>query len=82
MRIILPEARARLHAHYCDPVRLSDFWWRMERNFGVSYARSMAVDYRVPALGATVQEALERGDAPMSVWRAVCQEFDVAASLR
>lgn len=54
----------------------------MERNFGVSYARSMAVDYRVPALGATVQEALERGDAPQSVWRAVCQEFDVAASLR
>jgi hypothetical protein len=53
----------------------------MERRFGESYARSLAADYRVTVLGATVNEALERGDAPKSVWRAVCQEFDVSPRL-
>jgi hypothetical protein len=63
-------------------VRLSEFWQRMEQGFGRTYARSMAADYRVSLLGATVDEALARGDSPKSVWRAVCQEFDVAANLR
>jgi hypothetical protein len=61
---------------------MSDFWWRMERSFGAGYARSMAADFRVSVLGATVQEALDRGDSPKAVWRAVCQEFDVAPALR
>jgi hypothetical protein len=30
----------------------------------------------VNSLGATVVDALERGDSPQLVWRAVCQEFD------
>jgi hypothetical protein len=63
-------------------VRLSDFWQRMELRFGVGYAQSVAADYRVTALGATVVEALERGDSPKSVWRAVCQEFEVSSKLR
>ena len=54
----------------------------MEARFGSTYARSLAADYRVSALGATVNEAIERGDPPKSVWRAVCQEFDVAQKLR
>jgi len=62
-------------------VRLSDFWQRMELRFGAGYARSMAADYRVTLLGATVNEALARGDAPKSVWRAVCQEFEVSSTL-
>ncbi len=63
-------------------MRLSEFWYRMEQRFGVVYARSLAADYRVPELGATVDEALERGDSPKAVWRAVCGEFEVSSSLR
>jgi hypothetical protein len=63
-------------------VRLSDFWQRMELRFGSTYARSMAADYRVSVLGATVNEALARGDSPKSVWRAICQEFEVSSNLR
>jgi hypothetical protein len=54
----------------------------MEARFGSTYAHSLASDYRVPALGATVDEAIERGDTPKSVWRAICQEFDVPQKLR
>ena len=54
----------------------------MEARFGSAYARSLAADYRVPGLGATVNDAIERGDSPKSVWRAVCQEFDVPQKLR
>ena len=71
-----------MHGYYAGLVRLSDFWWRMERRFGESYARSLAADYRVSALGATVNEALERGDPPKAIWRAVCQELDVPSGLR
>jgi len=59
-------------------MRISDFWKRMEARFGVTYAHSLAADYRVSLLGATVNEALERGDSPKSVWQAVCQELEVA----
>ncbi len=61
---------------------MSDFWKRMEARFGAGYAHSLAADYRVNSLGATVQEALARGDSAQSVWRAVCQEFDVPQRLR
>jgi hypothetical protein len=54
----------------------------MEQRFGVAYARSIAHDYRLPALGATVNEALERGDSAKFVWRAICAEFEVASHLR
>lgn len=63
-------------------MRLSDFWHRMERRFGVGYARSIAADYRLPQFGATVDEALERGEPARDVWRAVCDEFGVPAQLR
>jgi len=54
----------------------------MEQRFGSSYARSIAADYRISVLGATVNEAFDRGDSPKSVWRAVCQEFEVSPKLR
>lgn len=63
-------------------MRLSEFWQRMETRFGSSYARSLAADYRVTGLGATVNDAIERGDSPKLVWRAVCQEFEVPQKLR
>lgn len=54
----------------------------MEARFGTTYAHSLAADYRVTALGGTVNEAIERGDPPKAVWRAICLEFDVAQKLR
>ena len=54
----------------------------MDVRFGPTYARSVAADYRVPLLGSTVNEALERGVPAKDVWRAVCDEFDVPSSLR
>jgi hypothetical protein len=54
----------------------------MEARFGTTYARSVAADYRLPALGATVDEALAQGVEAKQVWRAVCAEFDVPSRLR
>ena len=56
-------------------VRLSEFWQRMDAQFGTVYAHSVAKDYRVPALGRTVDDALESGVPAKQVWRAVCAEF-------
>ena len=64
-----------------DAVRLTEFWTRMDERFGRAYARSLAADYRLPALGATVDEAFARGDEAKAVWRAVCAEFDVPSHL-
>jgi hypothetical protein len=63
-------------------VRLTDFWNRMETRFGAVYARSLAADYRLPLLGATVNDALEQGVEAKQIWRAVCAEFEVPTSLR
>jgi Protein of unknown function (DUF3046) len=54
----------------------------MDERFGAAYARSVAADYRLPLLGATVDDALARGDDAKDVWRAVCAEFEVPAHLR
>ena len=63
-------------------MRLTDFWNRMEERFGATYARSVAADYRLPALGVTVDEAIAAGVETKDVWRAVCDEFDMPAHLR
>jgi Protein of unknown function (DUF3046) len=62
-------------------MRLTDFWNRMEERFGATYARSVAADYRLPALGATVDEAIAAGVEMRDIWRAVCDEFDMPAHL-
>ena len=54
----------------------------METHFGEVYAHSVAADYRLPELGATVNEALANGTEAKDVWRAVCSAFDVPAPLR
>jgi hypothetical protein len=54
----------------------------MDAQFGASYSRSLAVDYRLPALGATVEQALGEGVEAKAVWAAVCAEFEVPNSLR
>jgi hypothetical protein len=64
-------------------VRLSEFWRRMERCFGATYADSVARDQVLRQLGGrTVHEALESGWEPAEVWRAVCEAFEVPAKNR
>ncbi len=63
-------------------VRFTDFWARMDERFGAAYARSLAADYRLPALGSTIDEAIARGLDTKEIWRAVCAEFEVPAHLR
>jgi hypothetical protein len=63
-------------------VRLTEFWSRMEQRFGPAYAASVAADYRLPALGSTIDEAITAGVETKEIWRAVCAEFEMPASLR
>lgn len=54
----------------------------MEQRFGPAYAASVATDYRLPALGSTIDEAITAGVETKEIWRAVCAEFEMPASLR
>ena len=54
----------------------------MNERFGSTYAASVAADYRLPELGTTINEALTAGVEAKAVWRAVCAEFEMPASLR
>jgi hypothetical protein len=64
-------------------VRLTEFWSRMSEHFGPGYADSFARDHVVAGLeGRTVHEALAAGESAKDVWRAVCVDQDVPATLR
>ncbi len=64
-------------------MRLSDFWERMERHLGRTYADSWARDQVIAALGGrTVHQALEAGMDPKHVWRAVCDVLELPARER
>jgi hypothetical protein len=53
-------------------VRLTDFWDRLEQVFGAGYARSVAEDQVLAALGGrTISQALAAGVETADVWRAV-----------
>jgi hypothetical protein len=66
-----------------ERVRLTDFWDRMRRRFGESYAESLARDHVLATLsGRTVEQALADGEDAKTVWRAVCEEFEVPARER
>jgi hypothetical protein len=55
----------------------------MDDEFGAIRAGSIARDHVFAALGSrTVEEALEAGEDPRDVWRAVCAEFEVPAERR
>jgi Protein of unknown function (DUF3046) len=59
-------------------VRLTVFWERMRRQFGETYADSVARDYVLSDLGGrTVNQALADGEEAKVVWRAVCEAFGV-----
>lgn len=64
-------------------VRLTEFWERMNTQFGSVYAESLAKDYVFAKLGGrTVERALADGEDAKTVWRAVCEDFDVPERLR
>ena len=64
-------------------MRLTEFWGRMEKRFGVAYARSYAADMVIAELGSrTVEQALAQGEDAKSVWRAVCEATNAPASDR
>ncbi|WP_150242146.1 DUF3046 domain-containing protein [Nocardiopsis quinghaiensis] len=64
-------------------MRLTVFWNNMHEQFGEAYTQSLAKDYVLEGLGSrTVQQALADGVGPKEVWRAVCEAFDIPASMR
>jgi hypothetical protein len=64
-------------------VRLTVFWERMRAQFGDAYAQSVAKDFVLAELGGrTVDQALADGVDAKTVWRAVCEAFDVPERLR
>ena len=64
-------------------VRLTEFWDRMNAQFGEVYAQSVAKDFVFDQLGGrTVERALADGVDAKAVWRAVCETFKVPESLR
>ena len=68
---------------YAGRVRLTHFRRLMDDEFGAVRAGSIARDHIFSRLGGrTVEQAIEAGEEPREVWRAVCVEFDVAAERR
>ena len=64
-------------------MRLTEFRSLMDAQFGRLRAASVAADHVFADLGGhTVDGALAAGTDPKRVWRAVCQDFDVPATLR
>lgn len=64
-------------------VRLKDFWWRMDKHLGPTYARSWARDQVLSSLDdRTVQEALDAGTDTKVVWLAVHEALELPASER
>ena len=58
------------------PVRLTDFWERLEQSFGPAYARSIAADHAFTALGGrTIDEAIAHGVETATIWRAVVAAY-------
>ncbi len=64
-------------------MRLTDFWARMERHLGPTYARTWARDQSITQLGhRTVVEALDAGEETKTVWRAVAAYLELPNSER
>jgi len=54
----------------------------MNRQFGETYAASVAKDYVIAELGGrTIEQALADGESAKRVWEAVCATFDVPPHL-
>ena len=76
-------AARRAGAGTLTAVRLTEFWERMNAQFGEAYAQSVAKDQVLAELGdRTVNRALADGQDVKTVWRAVAEAFDVPERLR
>ena len=63
---------------YSGAMREREFWQLLEEVFGRSYGRALAHDQGLTKLGgATVVEALERGEEPRVVWNVLCDQMDI-----
>lgn len=59
------------------------FWDRMQAFFGENYADSVAKDHVIADLGdRTVNKAIADGMDVKTIWRAVCDTFNVPDTLR
>jgi hypothetical protein len=64
-------------------MRHTEFWARMDLVLGASYARVWSRQQVLSSLeGRTVDEALEAGEPPKLVWRAVAEALSLPASQR
>jgi hypothetical protein len=55
----------------------------MEEQFGAAYATSVARDQVIGLLGGrSILEALDAGENPKTVWRAVCEHFEIPVAQR
>jgi hypothetical protein len=59
-------------------VRQTEFWERMNRHLGSTYAQSVAHDLVLSKLGSrTALQALETDTEPRDIWLAVCEELEI-----
>ncbi|MBA2640644.1 MAG: DUF3046 domain-containing protein [Nocardioidaceae bacterium] len=64
-------------------MRHSEFWARMEQHLGGGYAQVWSDQQVLADLdGRTVAQALESGEPPKRVWRAVWAALELPASDR
>ncbi|KRA32618.1 MULTISPECIES: DUF3046 domain-containing protein [unclassified Nocardioides] len=64
-------------------MRHTEFWKRMEHHLGSGYAYVWADQFVMASLGGrTVREAIDAGDQPKQVWRAVWAQLELPASER
>ena len=64
-------------------MRHTEFWARMDQVLGRAYSRTWAEQQVIATLGhRTVTEALEAGEPPKTVWRAVWEHLELPASER
>jgi hypothetical protein len=64
-------------------MRLTAFWERMRAQFGDTYAESVAKDQVLASLGGrTASQALADGIDAKTVWRAVCETFNIPEARR
>jgi hypothetical protein len=64
-------------------MRHTEFWSRMDDALGPAYSRTWAEQQVISDLGhRTVIEALEAGEPPKQVWRAVWERLGLPPSKR
>lgn len=61
-------------------MRHTEFWERMDQALGPAYARTWAEQQVLAELDhRTVQEALQEGETPKRIWRAVWASLELPA---